>query len=93
MAIFMLELEKDQVVEIHNNAQVVPILTSFRKGYIQNLSNREVLISDTVNFDAYLIIGSKTEQSAISTINFDKNINIYLKTLSRKAKVSISIKL
>ena len=81
----------DGVVDLFDAGTAVPPVPAGSAGYIQNISNREVFASDTLASDAYLIIGSKTDQSDISTLTFEAGDSMFLSTKHRRAILTIAI--
>ena len=81
----------DGIVDLFNAATAVPPIAAGVAGYIQNISNFEVRMSDTVGFGAELIIGSKLEQSAISTLTFGAGDSVFLQTNDYLAVVTVAV--
>lgn len=81
----------DGVVDLFDVATAVPPIPAGVAGYIQNISNREVLLSNALAFETYLIIGSKTDQPAISTLTFEAGDAVFLKVEHREAILTVAI--
>lgn len=84
-------LTRDTPVDLFDANTAVPPIPAGSGGYIQNISNREVELSDTDTFDSVLIIGGKTDYTPISTLSFDAGDTVFLKTSTRSATLTVAI--
>lgn len=90
-ALHKVVLEKDTVVDLFGATSAVPPIASGVAGYIQNISNREVELSNSASFESKLIIGGKTSQPAISTLTFEAGDTIFLRTKNRRAVLTVAV--
>ena len=82
--------ESDGVVDLFDPTTATPPVPLASSGYIQNISNTEVQLSDTQSFNAYLIIGDKDDQPQTSTLSFESGDSVYLKAGGRKSVLTVA---
>lgn len=77
------------IVDLFDVNTATPPIAAGTGGYIQNISNKEVLLSDTLGFDNNLVITPKNIGGQTNTLTFSAGDSVFLKTLARRAVVTI----
>lgn len=85
------KLVKGVGVDLFAPTSATPPISAGAAGYIQNIGNTDVALSDTMAFESNLLLTGKYHGGIISTLSFSAGDTVFLKTDDTTALLTIAI--